>query len=277
MFYVILSLLRIKTYKDRLMKRIIVFLFIYLGLLQANTITVTMEENCPYACTEDANKKGFLVDIVTAAFKKAGYKVEFTSSSSQKQAIKDVRDQKFDAVLGTNPKEAPGLIYPKSVLSYAYDVIIVPTYSKWKRTSADSLNTLILGGQDEYAYNKELSHHFSKYYNDPKKVKLNAGVYAVKNGLIDLRFDKITALAINQVALHYFYFKRKKPFPFKVAHTYQREPLYIGFTPQTYKSKKYAKILHIELKKLRGSKEMRRILRKYGLKKAYIRPVKKKF
>lgn len=253
---------------------ILLFLFL-IGSAHAYTITVVTQEKCPYVCSSDEKNKGFLIDIVTHLFNRAGYDVEYTTSSSHEQAVEDVRVHKFDAIIGTTPPETPGFIFPKLPLAYSYDVMIVPKYSKWKYTSQSSLDDLLLGLEEGREYNDTINKHIEKNKDDSSKVQLISGKNILKHNLRKLRFEKVSATVSDRVMLRYFYFKKKKPFAFKVAHTYQTETIYIAFSPQNYKSKQYAEILYKWQQKLKGTQEIKEILQKYGLTEAYIRPLRK--
>lgn len=257
------------------MKHTILLLLILAGLTHANTITVVTQENCPYICKKDKKNKGFLIDIVTHLFNRAGYKLEYTIASSHEQSVEDVRVHKFDAIIGTTPPETPGFIFPKLPLAYSYDVMIVPKYSKWKYRSPSSLDELTLGLEEGRDYNDAINKHIEKNKDDSSKVQLISGKNVLKHNLRKLRFEKVSATIGDRVMLRHFYFQKRKPFVFKVAHTYQTETVYIAFSPQNYKSKQYAEILYKWQQKLKGTQEIKEILQKYGLSEAYIRPQKK--
>lgn len=255
------------------MKLIISLLLVLTVYAHANTITIVAQGNCPYICQNDPDKKGFLIDMVTYIFGKAGYTVNFTASSSQEQAIEDVRIHKVDAIIGISPQEAPGLIFPKSPLVYSYDVMVVPSYSKWKYTSTSSLDDLVLGLEEGRIYKDEINKHIEKNKGNENKVQLTSGSYALKNNLLKLRFEKVSAIIEDRSVLRNFYFEKKKPFAFKVAHTYQTKSIYIAFSPKDYKSKQYAEILYQWQQKLEETPEMKEILKNYGLTQAYIKPL----
>ncbi len=256
------------------MKYIFLLFLLSLVHLQASTLTVTAVQRCPYTCENNSDEQGFLVDIVRHIFKQEGYDLEYTLTPSKQQAIEDVRNHKFDALIGVDRKEATGFIFAKSPLAYSYDVILVPKASKWKYRSESSLNGLILGAVEERSYTKEIDQYIDLHKDNPKKVQLLSGEYALKHNLNKLRFDKITGLIGDRSELRYFYFKQKKPLKFKAAYTYQKQPIQIAFSPTNYKSKKYASIFYKGLQKLKGTPEMKKILDAYGLSETYIQALK---
>lgn len=254
--------------------KLLLSLFILLsGLSYASTVTVVASERCPYTCATTPDEKGFLVDIATYIFNQAGYDVDYTVSDSHDKAIEDVRMHKYDAIIGTDPKEAPDFIFPKVPLAYSYDVLIVPKYSKWKYTTPSSLDSLLLGLEDGRLYNDAINRHIEINRNDPEKIDLINGSYILKHNLKKLRFEKISATVEDRAVLRHFYFEKKKPFAFKVAHTYHTKSIYIAFSPKNYKSKQYAEIFYKWYQTIKGTQELKNILQKYGLTEAYIRPL----
>lgn len=247
------------------MKQLFLFFSLLPTLLNAVTITIAAVENCPYNCEENAQDKGFVIDIATHVFSQMDDSVEYITVDSKEKAIEGVRSKKYDALIGITPKEAPDLIFARYPISYAYDVILVPKYSKWKYKSSASLDDLILGVIQDHDYDDVIKDHISKYKDDRSKVQIVGGKYASKDNLKKLRYEKITALVDNQHSLQYFYAKKKKLFPYKVAKKLSYSKINIAFSPKDYKAQKRARTFSRELLKLRGTQEMKSILKKYGL------------
>lgn len=247
------------------MKHILLLCILFSMLLKAATITLVAKEDCPYYCTDTAKEKGFVVDIATHVFSKLGYKVKYETVESHKEAVQGILEKKYDAVLGASPKETPDLIFAKSILAYSYDVILVPKRSKWKYDSPVSLNTLTLAVVQDRVYDDIINEHIDKYKEDPTKVQMTEGNYAMKHNLKKLRYEKVNALIDNQHSLQYFYAQKKKLFPFKVAKKLTPTAVRIAFSPKDYKAPEYARKFSRELRKLKGTKEMNLILKRYGL------------
>lgn len=247
------------------MKQLFLLFILFSTLLKAATITIVADKNCPYYCADNAQDKGFVIDIATHVFTKMGYNVKYITAESQEKAIEDVRTNKYDAIIGATTKEAPGLIFSIYPLAYSYDVILVPKFSKWKYKSPISLDELTLGVIQDHVYDDVINEHIAKYKDDRSKVQMTMGKYASKENLKKLRYDKITALVDNQHSLQYFYAKKKKLFPFKVAKKLNYSKINIAFSPKDYKAQRRAKAFSRQLRKLRGTQQMKSILKKYGL------------
>ncbi len=252
------------------------FLLLIAAFLNAATITLVAERNCPYSCVDSGKDKGFVIDIASYVFSQMGYKVEYKNIESKEKALEGLRSKEYDALIGISPKEAPDLIFSRYALAYSHDVIVVPKYSKWKYTSPASLDVLTLGVIDGYDYDDVINDHVLKHKDDKRKVQVVGGKYASKDNLKKLRYDKITALIDNQHRLQYFYAKKKKLFPFKVAKKLNYSEIRIAFSPKDYKAKQRARSFSHELNKLQGSPQMQSILKRYGLIERNILPPQKK-
>jgi len=258
------------------LRPLFLLLILLTALLNAATITVVAEKNCPYACADNAKQKGFVIDIVSHIFSQMDYKVEYITADSKEKAIAGLRTKKYDALIGVTSKEAPDLIFARFPLAYTYDTIVVPKHSKWKYKAPQSLNLLTLGVIKGRKYDALINRHIATYKDDNRKVQFAEGKYAGKENLKKLRYEKITALVDNQHKLQYFYHTRKKLFPFKVAKKLGYTPIKIAFSPKDYKAQRRARAFSHEFKKLRGSQQMRMILKQYGLIEQNILPTAEK-
>jgi len=247
------------------MKNIFLFLFLLTSLIKAETITITSDEWCPYNCENKGNKQGFFVDIFTYVFQQYGYKVKYVISDSFTKAIKDVRQNKYDALISTNPEETPDFIFPKLPMTYSYDVILIPKDSSWICESETSLNELTLGVVQGYVYTDPIQRYVENNINDSKKIQMISGNHSMKYNLKKLKHQKITAMIDNYHLIQYHYASKQEPFPFKVAKKMEPYPLYIAFSPKNYKSEKYVEMFDRGYKKLLHTKKMKEILQKYGL------------
>jgi len=253
------------------MKYLFTLVFLFSGL-NASSITIVSVSNCPYTCDSDAKYKGFVVDMISYVFKKSGYDVVYVNAP-QEDALKGIKEGKFDVMIGAVPQKDRGLIYMKKPLGYTYNVIAMPKYSKWKYDSVQSLKKLRLATIKKLLYDEEITGYIRYNKYDPAKVQINSGHLARKQNLKKLRFEKVDAIIDDRAALRYFYFKTKKPFAFKIAHTSKSNPIEVAFSPKSYRSGKYKELLYRGLRKLEGSEKLKEIMKAYGLSEAYIRPL----
>jgi len=255
--------------------KILFLFFLLFTAVHANIIKLIAVDNCPYSCNENEKDQGFTVDLIREVFKRTGYEISYQSFQSYELALENIREGKSDIMIDVDPATNRDLIFLKKPLGYQHNVIVTPTYSKWKYTSPESLASLKLATIAEETYTREIAHYIEKNETDSSRIEVRSGHLARKHNLKDLRFEKITALIDDRIALRYFYFKKHKPFAFKVAYTAPSKAIHIAFSSKSYRSNKYTEILYRGLKKLENSKKIKAIFSKYGLSEAYIRPPNK--
>jgi len=266
---------KIKLFKDVLMKIFFLLFIVFFSSTYASVIKLIAVNNCPYSCSEDEKDQGFAVDLIREVFKRNGYEISYQSFESHELALENIKEGSSDIMIDVDPVKNRDLIFMKTPLGYQHNVIVTPTYSKWKYTSPESLASLKLAAIEEETYTNEIAKYIEKNRADDSKLIITSGHLARKHNLKSLRFEKITALIDDRIALRYFYFKKHKPFAFKVAYTAPSKAIYIAFSAKSYRSNKYTEILHRGLKRLENSKRAKEIFKKYGLSEAYIRPLVK--
>lgn len=244
---------------------------LFLTTTQANIIKLVAVNNCPYACKDKDQNKGFVVDLIKEVFNKSGYKISYQSFENYELALESIKQGKNDIMIDVDPGKNRELIFMKKPLGYKHNVIITPTYSKWKYSSSQSLRLLKLAVIKEERYTDEIAEYITKNSTDETKIVLSSGRFARKSNLKYLRFEKVTALIDDKISLRYFYFKKRKPFTFKIAYTAPSKAIHVAFSAKSYRSNKYAEILYRGLKRLKNSTNMKTILQTYGLDEAYMR------
>ncbi len=246
----------------------IILIFIVListNTIKADSITITADEWCPYNCSSTDENKGFMIDLFTLVFNKAGHTVEYLISKSYEKAIINVRNNQYNAIVGVTKEEVPDFIIPETPLAYSHDVIIIAKNSTWEYISEKSLEKVILGGVKNYEYDLPIQRYIDQNKHKKELIQIVSGNRSLEYNLKKLRYQYITALIDNQLAIKYHYAQKNEPFPFKIAKTLEIYSLYIAFSPKNPKSKAYAQILSHGINELRGTKEMAGILKKYGL------------
>jgi len=257
------------------MKKTLVLAFLLITSAHANIIKLVGVTNCPYTCSENEANPGFVVDLIAEVFKKEGFEISYTSFKDYEEALETIKTGNSDIMIDVDPSKNPELIFMKKPLAYKHNVIVVPKYLKWKYTSPQSLNELKLAVIEEEIYTNEISEYIAKNKTNPSRINVKSGHLARKHNLKDLRFEKVDALIDDRIALRYFYYKKHKPFAFKVAYTASSKAIHIAFAAKNYRSNKYKEILYRGLKKLTHTQKIKTIFSKYGLSEAYIRALKK--
>ena len=247
-----------------------IFFFILIIFLNAyspsyaETVTFGYDEWCPYLCDPDINNglKGYMTDIASTVFQKAGYNTEF-KKIPLKRIFMMCRKGEIDAVLAIYREDAPDLIFPKSEQGMSSNIFLEGKKNTWKYEDMQSLNRIrklgLVGGYEYPAIEKFIRSHPEKItevnQDEPLKTLLNM-----------ILKDRIDVLMDDRVVIQYALKKMKLTELFTEAGTPgSPNPVYIAFSPAVPGSEKYAEILVKGTEKLRKSGELDKIMNKYGL------------
>ncbi len=244
---------------------LIIFLYGYhTSPSYAETLTIGTGEWCPYICDPNIHNglKGYLTDIASTVFQKAGYKTEFKKLPLERAFIM-CRKGKIDVVLALYKEDAPDLIFPETEQGISTMIFLTRRGNPWKYTGPESLNQIKkLGLVKDYAY--PLIEPFIKAH--PEKIIMVKDKDAVQQRLKLMLKDRIDVVMGNRDVLRYTIRKMKLTEQFTEAGGIKGMTLlYNAFSPAIPESKKYAEILVNGTEELRKSGELDKIMNKYGL------------
>lgn len=256
-------------------------------------IVAAIDEWCPYNCEAGSGTEGYVVDILRAAFEKNGYKFKYITPSWSKSidmVIKGKADVTFgvgyygsideglvtDAPEDISGKDSVAFVKKKN-LSILMGVGRQEYYgvkgkkADWdkKLPLAENLKNYKVGLQQDYDYGEEVSEFVKKY---PKSV-LEVGGTDPLGRLMKISLKGRVNLIPEDKNV--FDYKAKE---LKLASKFSSvafpEDEYFGdshllafFSPKDQKrSQKLVNLVKSEIKKMRKSGELKKILSKYGLK-----------
>ncbi len=250
---------------------LIIFLYGYhTSPSYAETLTIGTGEWCPYICDPNIHNglEGYLADVTSIVFKKAGYKIQLKKLPMERAFIM-CRKGKIDGLLAIYREDAPDLIFPKKEQIINTEIFLTRKGNPWKYTGMQSLNQIKkLGLVKDYTY--PIIEPFIKKH--PEKVVMVKDKDAVQQRLKLMLRDRIDVVMDNRDVLHYTIRKMKLTEQFTEAGVLGKSmtSLYnvflpAAFSPVNSESKKYAEILVKGIEELRKSGELDKIMKKYGL------------
>ncbi len=110
----------------------------------ADEITIVADPWCPFTCQQDASRPGFMIEIASNVFSKAGHTVKFMNIDWDK-ALEETRKGSYNAVAGAYKEDAPDFIFPIQSQGVAGNVFFVKKGSIWRYTGAESLQKVKVG------------------------------------------------------------------------------------------------------------------------------------
>ena len=130
----------------------------------ADTIYMYADDWCPYNCTPESEKPGFVIEIGRAIFEEYGHSVVYRRVPWER-AIVMARKGDIHAIVGADQIEAPDFIFPENeqgVMEYRF---YTQKNNPWVYSGLSSLGSQQLGVINGYSYSTELD----KYIEETKK------------------------------------------------------------------------------------------------------------
>ncbi len=234
----------------------------------ADEITIVADPWCPFTCKQDTSKQGFMIEIASSVFRKAGHSVKFMNIDWDK-ALEETRKGRYNAVAGAYKEDAPDFVFPEQSQGEAGNVFFVKKDSKWRYKGVETLEKVKVGVIKSYSYGEKLDSIF--------KNKEKAGEMLIASGenplevLIEKLLEgKIDALIEDPAVLVDFLIENAL---FDILNDIEEagmegapEAVFIAFSPVDPKSKQYADILSKGTSELRKSGKLAEILKKYEVK-----------
>lgn len=231
------------------------------GLLLADTLRLGGMVRCPYVCADDEHP-GFILEITEEILERAGHKVLF-EPLPWSRALRYVRSNNLDGIVGVLRRNAPDLVYPKLAQAVSQYVFFVPANSSWQHTGLVSLWQVNIGVTQDLSYGS-MDSYIQRYKHSPRIQSLS-GVTAVNQNLRAMELGRIDAVLADRVVMDYRQLKDPLSFPLKEAGSLHAEYLYVAFASGSSEATEYARILSDGLDRLRADGTLDTILQRYGL------------
>jgi len=233
----------------------------------AKTITLVADKWCPYNCEPGSDNPGFLIEIITQAFKKRDIGIEY-SVLPWDQAIAAAREGKFNAIVGASPNDAPDFIFPKVSQGWMHTQFFVKKGAMWHFYGKSSLEKVTLGVASGYIYGDTIDDYIRANANDARRIQVASGDNVLADNIDKLLGDKIGAIIEDINVMNYYLAKHglsDKIEPAGQLPISDQNNIYIAFSPKTPQAKQYARILSEEMQNMRASGELKAILDKYSV------------
>lgn len=250
------------------MKKIWFLALTIIGLnsIHAETIKVRADSWCPYNCTPNSNKPGYMIEIMQQTLGKKGYTIDY-HEMNWARAITATRSGKFNAVVGARKSEVPDFVFPEVSLGVDSSCFYVLPKTNWKYSGLTSLDTATVGVVRDYAYDDgEFDEYIKKHQNNIKRIEVISGDDPLTRNISKLSSGRITSFIENSTVVQFNQARNKKSTPMKNVGCLRDVPVYIAFSPVNPQSKAYAQIVSDGMVELRKSGALKKILAKYGLK-----------
>jgi len=247
---------------------LVFFLFFSAISLIAQSISLAGDVWAPYVMDPQTGRKGFMVDIAEAAFKKAGYRVNFKIVPWSRTLV-EVEKGVFDGAVGIYFEQADEhkFIVPTEEIGISVNRFFVKKENGWRYNGPASVRNITFGVIADYDYGE-----LNSYINQQKKtessmVEIMAGNEALEKNIRKLMTNRISALVEDEIVVNYYL--RKLGFFNDIKEAGIVPPsnrVAIAFTVKNKKSAEYSRILSEGVRQMRKSGELKAILDRYFVK-----------
>jgi polar amino acid transport system substrate-binding protein len=219
----------------------------------------------PYAGDAGAESKGYIVELLDAAFTPLGYRVEFVNRPWSR-CIEEVQAGQLTGLAGADLDEVKGFVFPRLPVGLTRPCFFTRAGSSWTFTGMESLAAIRLGYIQDYTYEARLDEYL-RLHRDSAKVLAVTGIDALKRLLEALRAGHIDALVENAPVVYWTLAALQwSPAEVREAGAPRRGVLlYIPFSPALAESPHLARLLDQRVQELRADGSFGRILRRYGV------------
>jgi polar amino acid transport system substrate-binding protein len=212
--------------------------------------------------TVDSKMPGFSVEIVNSVFANLGYDIVYETAPFLRQ-IQAVENGRFTALVGVYRNEAPNLIFPLEPIGMTRNCFYTKVGHTWQYKSLKDLSSVTIATVRGYTYG-EIDSYIKA--NDTKVVKLVGGeAYMMKRLTKMVDFDRVTAFVQDVAVAEYFFKTEGLKGRYQQAGCLPFIETMIGFSPNDLRTSAFVQGFDVEIAKLRGSGELRKILTKYGI------------
>lgn len=233
---------------------------------QADTITIVADQWCPFNCSPNGDRQGYMIDVAREIFKEDGHQVVYRNVP-WKRALMETKTGRHNAVVGASRTDAAGFVFPDEELARNYLAFYVRKGSAWRFTGPDALSGVLLGVCAGYDYRQWLNDYIANHAGSKKRVYVMHGDYPLQNNLRMLVAERIDAVVDTELSILGTAKKLGLIERIELAG-YGKEPayIYIAFSPALKSSTMYARTLSAGIARLRSSGRLAQILDAYGLK-----------
>lgn len=244
-------------------KLLLLYFFIFVQSIFAETIVLRSDEWCPYNCSPKSRNEGYILDVVRESFAKEGITIEYQIWPWAK-SIKSAQMGFVAGVIGALKEEVPDFIYPDEEQGISLSCFYAFKESKVKYRNLKDLEGQTIGAIKYYSYGEKIDGYFREnstkvqLVSDTDSAHMNVRKLLNKNIDLIVEDRNVMDRLLNRMRL--------SDEVVNVGCEGKGEKVYIAFSPKNPKSGKYAEIVNRAFKNARENGSLESILKKYGLK-----------
>lgn len=236
-----------------------------------DTITIAADYWCPYNCTPDDEKPGFLVELAKRALYIYGIDVEYRLMPWH-EALSKAESGEIDGVFGISSVEGKNLVQSRTPLEYSWMHSFTRRDTEWKYDGINSLRSMKLGVIMDYMLDNAVSSYVTMNFPmHPEWFTIEDGELAVIESIANL-IDGDSDVFIEDIRVVEYYTRENGLAPY-IRNSGQinkdRLPIYIALSSQLPHAKRYIRFLEEGVASLKATGEYDDLMDKYNIEKSH--------
>lgn len=219
---------------------------------------------CPFNCTPEDERPGFMVEVAREAMAMYGHEVNY-EIMNWARSLEYARIGRVHGVIGTDPDEAPGFVFGPRLGTYREAF----AFRRGEGRTIDSIASLAglrLGGILDYDYNSTAVGAYQEMHSDdPILVQLLSGDEALSKNLKKLTAGRIDLVPEDLSVLRFTLANLGLLEDIELVLEPQGTDLFIAFSPALESSRQFAEELSAGVQALKQSGRFNEILARYSL------------
>lgn len=230
---------------------------------QAQQITITADQWCPYNCEPGSDAPGYVVEIAERIYEAEGYTINYTNMPWSRALAAGAAGDVHGVIAVSFQPETEEMVLPEEPLTVYEIHAVTRADDTWNYEGVDSLEGKTPAVVFGYNYGDE----FTEWQEaNEDKLVVNRGDGAleqnfrmVQRGRADFAIDGLNVLrySLNEAGM---------TDDFRFAGVIgEAVPLYLGFSKKAGDADKLARMWTDGVREMRGNGELETILSKYGV------------
>lgn len=233
--------------------------------LSAKTLQIASDPWCPYNCSPDSEKPGFVIEVAKIIFEASGYQVEYQILNWTR--AKDALNKgDIDAVVGMSRSSTnfDKWVFPNEALGVE-QMCLFTHLDGWNYQGVDSLKGKRLGVIHGYGYGDEINPYIDTHRESPSIVTVS-GRMPLELLVKMIKANRIDMLIENRFVMGYFLNGSQTPLRLRNAGCVaDQNEVFMVFSIHDPEASHYVRLLDQGIKTLRENGKLQEILNRYGV------------
>ena len=238
-----------------------------LPLLTAHAQAVTMVAPdfwCPYSCTANHPREGFVVDILAAILRNEGVPFRYVNENYPR-ALQNVLHNVHQVVGPTYPDEVPALRLAPTPVTYNRMCFFTLPGSPWKFTDTGSLGDIRLGIIEGYKYGKALDEYIALNRMNQDRIDLNTGDDLTPRMVRKMQAHRFDAFIEDRFLVRYLSRQTRGGLTLREAGCLAPIAGYLAFSPANPDTPRLIELYESGMRTLLKSGQLKGLLDRYDL------------